>query len=223
MCGANKPPVYVRYRIWHDHRLAVAARESHGRELAGARRLGPRAEDLTQSEIVISVWRIADRLRVEHAGGMQDGAFGVRVGERWWSWDPHQGRTRSSDRYPPDAAWVGKGADTFLDPAELHRALRFGPVSHGTRVSRPTLIAEARVGKTFGEGGHSQSLPRAIGVNADRYRLEVDAQHGFVLSVHAFLSEQAYQTIDVIELQVDGPVNTELFEFREPPASQTAA
>jgi outer membrane lipoprotein-sorting protein len=62
-----------------------------------------------------------------------------------------------------------------------------------------------------------------IGVHADRYRLEVDAEHGIILSVHAFFADQAYQTIDVIELQFDGPVNDELFAFPERPASQTAA
>jgi hypothetical protein len=64
-------------------------------------------------------------------------------GERWWSWNTHHGRARSSDQSPPDSAWIGKGFDTFLDPTALCDALRFGPVTHGCRIDRPVLIVDA--------------------------------------------------------------------------------
>lgn len=223
MRGADTLPVRVRYRIWNDKRLDDAARESNGQELVGVRRVGPRPKDLSQSEIIVSICRSGDRLRVDYAGGLEDGSFGVRVGERWWDWNTHHGRARSSDQSPPDRAWIGKGADTFLDPIGLHDALRFGPISRGTRVGRPVLIVDAWARSTPDAGVTPQPVPRVIGVHADRYRVEVDAEHGFVLSVHALFAGRAYQTIDVIELQLDGPVNDELFEFHVPPASQTAA
>ncbi len=222
MRGADTLPVRVRYRIWHDHRLAEAARESNGQELLGVRRLSPRPEDLSQSEIIVSIWRSGDCLRVQYAGGLEDGSFGVGVGERWWDWNTHHGRARSSDQSPPGSAWIGKGANNFLDPVGLHHALRFGPVSHGTRVGRPVLIVDAWARSTTDAGATPQPVPRMIGVHADRYRVEVDAEHGIILSVQALFADQTYQTIDVIELKLDGPVNDELFDFNVPPASQTA-
>lgn len=220
--GADALPVGVRYRIWHDHRLADAARESNGQELVGVRRLSPSPEDLSQSEIIVSIWRSGDRLRVQYAGGLEDGSFGVGVGQRWWDWNTHHGRVRSSDQSPPDSAWIGKGANKFLDPVGLHDALRFGPISHGTRVGRPVLIVDAWARSTPDAGATPPPVPRAIGVHADRYKVEVDAEHGIILSVHALFADQKYHTIDVIELQLNGPVNDELFEFHLPPASQTA-
>lgn len=215
-------PVRVRYRIWHDHRLGDAAREANGQELVGVRRIEPRTEDLPQSEIIVSIWRSGDRLRVEYAGGLEDGSFGVSAGERWWSWNAYHGRARSSDESPPGSAWIGKAAASFLDPVGLHDTLRFGPISHGTRVGRPVLIVDAWARSTPDAGVTPPHVPRVIGVHADRYRVEVDAEHGIILSVHSLFSDQTYQTIDVIELSLDGPINDELFEFHEPPESRTA-
>jgi hypothetical protein len=215
MLNAQKPPQFVRYRVWHDHGLAEAARGANGPEVVGVHRIGPRPEDLPNSEIIISIWRSAGRLRVEHKGGVNDGAYGVGVGERWWSWSPRGGGARSSDQLPLDAAWIGKGADGFLDPAGLHNALRFRPIGHGTRVGRPVLVAEAWARPEV-------SGPTVIGANADRYRVEVDAETGLVLSVHAFIAVHAYQTIDVIDLDNDCPLNLELFEFQEPPGAAAA-
>jgi hypothetical protein len=212
MLDAQKPPQCVRYRVWHDHGLGEAARRANGQELVGVRRLGPRAEDLPPSEVIISIWRSADRLRIEHKGGVNDGAVGVSVGDGWWSWSPHGGGARSGDQSPLDAAWIGQGADGFLDPASLFDALRFGPIGHGTRVGRSVLVAQAWARS-------EASGPTAIGANADSYRVEVDAATGWVLSVHAFIAEQPYQTIDVIDLDNDGPLNPKLFEFQEPPGT----
>lgn len=223
MRRADTLPAHVRYRIWHDHRLEDAGRASNGQELVGVRRVRPKPEDLSQSEIIVSIWRSGDRLRVQYAGGLEDGSFGVGVGERWWDWNTHHGRARSSDQGPPDSLWIGKGADKFLDPVGLHDALRFGSISHGTRVGRPVLIVDAWARSTPDAGVIPQPVPRVIGVRADRYRVEVDVEHGIILSVHARFADRTYQTIDVIELQLDGPVNDELFEFHVPPASQTAA
>ncbi len=223
MRGADNVPVLVRYRIWQNHALATAAREANGQELAGAHRIGPRAANLPQSEIIVSIWRSGDRLRVQHAGGLEDGSYGVQVGERWWSWNTHHDRARTSDDSPPESPRIGKGAETFLDPTGLHDALRFGRVSHGTRVGRPVLSVDAWARSTPDDGVEPALVPRVIGVHADRYTLEVDAEHGIILSVHAFFADQAYHTIDAIELQFDGPVHDELFEFHEPPASQTTA
>ena len=54
------------------------------------------------------------------------------------------------------------------------------------------------------------------------YALQIDAEHGIILSVHALFADRSYQMIDVIELQLDGPVTDELFRV-PPPASQVAA
>ncbi len=140
------------------------------------------------------------------------------MGERWWDWNTHHGRARSSDQSPPDSAWIGKEADKFLDPVGLHGALRFGPISHGTRVGRPVLIVGAWAPRTPDHEDTAPPVPRVIGAHADRYRVEVDAECGIILSVHALVADRAFQTIDVIELQIDGTVDDETFEFHLPPA-----
>jgi hypothetical protein len=66
-------------------------------------------------------------------------------------------------------------------------------------------------------------IPRLNRPLVDRYRVEVDAERDLVLSVHAFFADEAYQTVDAIELQLDGPVDEGLFEFREPPDATVLA
>jgi hypothetical protein len=180
----------------------------------GVRRIGVPAAELPASVLELSIWRLGDRLRVQHNGGMRDGEFGIAVGDRWWSWSPRDGRTRRSDQYPPDAAWIGRGADRFLDPPELAEVLRLNARGSGTRAGRPVLIADARAGSN---GSTGRSGLQALGSHADRYRVEVDAQRGLILSVHAIFANEAFQTIDAIDLQVDGTVDEQLFEFEGPP------
>ena len=62
---------------------------------------------------------------------------------------------------------------------------------------------------------------RTIGADADRYGFEVEAERGLVLSVHALFAEQPAQTTDVTDLQLDGRLNVDLFEFHEPPGEAT--
>jgi hypothetical protein len=212
--GAERPPVYVRYRVWHDHARADVARRASDDELGEVHRIGIPAAELPPSEIELSIWRLGDRLRVEHAGGVHDGAFGIALGDRWWSWSPRDGGTRRSDQYPADAAWIGRGADRFLDPPGLAEVLRLEPRGPGTRAGRRVLIADAWAGSN---GSARRSGLNTLGPHADRYRVEVDAERGLVLSVHAFFAAEAYQTIDAIDLQIDGPVDERLFEFRKPP------
>ena len=206
--GTSRPS-RVRYRVWQDGGVAQASHEARGPDLVGVHRIEARETALLDTEIIVSIWRSADRLRIEHKGGPEHGAFGISDNERWWSWNPHRGGTRTSDRSPPNARWIGTGTDSFLDPARLYDTLRFGPVDHGTRLGRPVLVAEAWPRP---EADH----PAAIGRYADRYRVELDAATGLVLGVHAFFAELRYQTIDVIDLDLDGALDPNLFVFHEP-------
>ena len=201
------PAAHVRYRVWCDHELAAAARDANGEELVGVRRIGPPVD--ARSEILVSIWRCApDRVRVEHEGGVQDGAIGIRVGERWWSRSPRHGE-RSSDEYPPGASWLGQGAETFLDPPSVLDGMRFEPTGYGTRAGRPVLIADAWRSREAGR----QPLLSGLGAHADRCRVEVDAERGHVLSHQCFFRGAPYETIDVIDLQLDGPLDMNLFAF----------
>ncbi len=156
--------------------------------------------------MVLSIWRAApDRLRVELTGGVQDGAVATRVGATWWSSSPLQGVHSSDDC--PTPAWLGEGADSFLDPANLIGALRFTTLGSSTRAARPVMIADAWPTSS----PMSTSALRVLGAYADRYRLEVDTEYGLILSVHAYLDDGVFQTIDALDVHINEDIDPSLF------------
>lgn len=213
LSGATTPlSLRVRYRIWQDHQRAAAVRERSSEREPHVHRLPGGADETSETEIILSIWRSGpDRLRVEFAGGARDGAVEVRVGERWWSAGPGRG-VLSSDQCLPGSAWLGRGADSFLDPADLVGPLRFMTRGHGVRVGRPVIIADAWPHRS----AEGEVLPPVLGAHADRYRVEVDADRGLILSVHAYLGDKPFQTIDTIELELDEAISPELFELHAP-------
>jgi hypothetical protein len=156
----------------------------------------------------LSIWRAEpDRVRVAIAGGLQDGSVGVRVGERWWSMNPAQGTRTNADS--PAQGWFGEGAESFLLPDALLTSLRFEDRGHDDRAGRPVVVAAA-----FPSGGQ-RPVPPVLGMNADRYLVEVDLDCGLVLSVHAYLDDKPFQTIDVVELLIEN-VDSDLFDGDPP-------
>jgi hypothetical protein len=86
--------VRATYRIWrHDERASDAWRadvDEHKRRGASISTfaISSGTPAPAEHEEVLRIWRAGNRAREEHAGGPRDGAYGVRSGEFWWSWNP---------------------------------------------------------------------------------------------------------------------------------------
>src|ERR1700683_2292629 len=111
----------ARFRIWrHLERHAAAFRADALRRGATTDDIGPDCLSLPeQSETILCLWRaMPNRARVEYRSGSRDGAYGVRVGEHWWSWDARHG-TRSNAQDQSLGSETGKQVAGLLDPPQL--------------------------------------------------------------------------------------------------------
>jgi hypothetical protein len=166
------------------HAAFIAQARRDGATVSGVR-LGD-APPSPESVEVVSLWRDApDRARVEYEGGDRDGTFGVRVGERWWMFDPRTG-AMSNATNPSIGSDTGAEFDTLLMPGGLLGALRFAPVARAVHAGRAVIVTDA-----WPRSGRGRGLPRRfelhqLGTGADRYRLGIDAERGIVLAAHAF-------------------------------------
>jgi hypothetical protein len=50
-----------------------------------------------EREEVFRIWRDGNRVREEHEGGPRDGAYAVRSGDLWWSWNRDAGALSNQD------------------------------------------------------------------------------------------------------------------------------
>jgi hypothetical protein len=89
--------VEASYRIWRHEQRSAAARRAQVEE---EKRRGASITSFFYSddsdrpvevEEVLRVWRAEGRVREEHQGGSSDGAYLVRDGDAWWTWDEHNG------------------------------------------------------------------------------------------------------------------------------------
>jgi hypothetical protein len=209
----------ARYRVWRHRERAHAAFLARS-ERVGAKTFafgGGAAPPGPESVEFVDIWRVRpDRARVEHSGGDRDGAFGVRVGERWWHFDPRSGASSNVE----DVS-VGSGTGTelavFLDPPRLLGALRFAALWRGTRAGRAVLVADAWPRPEGGQGRPPGFELHEMGIGGDRYRLELDAERGLVLSAQAFAGGEPFQVVEALEFEVDQEVDDDLFVFHAPP------
>jgi hypothetical protein len=210
-----------RFRIWrHLKRHDAAFRADALRRGGATGSIGPDCRSLPeQSETVLCLWRATpDRARVEYGSGSRDGAYGVRVGERWWSWDARHG-TRSNAQDQSLSSETGKELAVLLDPPQLLSVFRFAPISRATRAGQPVIVVEAQPRPEPPQvHGRYARVRHGLGTGADSYRLEVDAERGIILASHAFFDGQPFQVIEALEMTLDGPLDEGLFKF-EPPGS----
>lgn len=210
----------IRCRIWRDNERSKAVGDASGRRERerrdGVHRLAERART-RESELFVSAWCLgSDRERVELAGGARDGAVGVRIGNRWWIWSPATGPKCSDDA--AGESWFGRGVQAFLDPIRIINmaALRLEAAGRGTRAGRPVMLLDAWPP----DSAHHEllGLPgfRCFGDPAERYRFELDTDRSLILSASAYTRCGLFQTIDVVNVQFDGPVDSTMFECRVP-------
>jgi hypothetical protein len=118
--------VRATYRIWrHQERLTAAflahieEQRRQGASIAtvSAQRTGPPAP--AEHEEVLRVWRDGDRIRQEHdSDDWRDGAYAVRDGDLWWSWNSHIGALSNQDD-PTVGGNHGQELAVMLDPTPL--------------------------------------------------------------------------------------------------------
>jgi outer membrane lipoprotein-sorting protein len=222
---AGFDPVEATYRMWrHDERAAAAWQaeiEEEKRRGAAITSYGPSSDSDTpaETETVLRIWRAEDRVREEHEGGPRDGAYAVRDGDLWWSWDPHTGAVSNQD--DPEVGFsVGEEVSFMLDPTPLLGSLRFTPVGRGQVAGRDTFTADA-VPRLSDARHHPRVFElHQLGGGADCYTLEVDADRGVLLQVTASRDGEPFQRITTDQITFDHPIVPERFRFEPPPGEQ---
>jgi hypothetical protein len=209
--GADAPftTLHGRFRIWrHNERHREAF-------LANARRRGGissgfgSGEAPEETEEFLSLWReIPDRARME-----REGSYGVRIGERWWLWQERMGAISNADDHSVGSG-VGEELTSLLSPALLLGLLRFEPDGRGERAGRRVIVVNAL---PRGTALHGSDFPlHDLGLGADRYHLEIDAERGLVLCVQAVTAGQPFSVVETLEIAIDEQLDPSLFEFKPP-------
>jgi uncharacterized protein DUF4245 len=216
--------VEATYRMWrHNERAAAAWRteiEEEKQRGAAITSYGPFSEsdEPPETETLLRIWRADGRVRAEHEGGPRDGAYAVRDGDLWWSWDAYSGAMSNQDD-PTVGFSVGEEVSFMLDPTPLLGSLRFTPAGRGHVAGRDTFTADA-----IPRISDARQHPRAfelhqLGAGADRYTLEIDADRGVLLQVTASCDGEPFQRITTDRITFDHPIAPDRFRF-EPPAGE---
>jgi hypothetical protein len=177
------------------------------------------SDEPAETETVLRIWRAERRVREEREGEPRDGAYAIRDGDVWWSWDARSGAMSNQDD-PTLGFSVGEEVSLMLDPTPLLGSLRFTPVGRGHVAGRDTLTADAVPRLT-----DARQHPRAfalhqLGGGADRYTLEIDADRGVLLEVTALRDGEPFQRITTDRIAIDHQIAPERFRFEPPPGEQ---
>jgi hypothetical protein len=217
--------VRATFRQWHHTERSQAAfraesEEEKRRGVSGASITFQGRGNLPAEQVeTFRIWRSADRVREEQHGGHRDGYYGVRDGPLWWSWDQRNGAHSNQDD-PSVGSDIGEQMSIMLDPTPLLGTLRFRTVGRSRRADRATILVEAAPRTS----GRRHSLRRQalheLGIGADLYRLEVDAEFGVLLSAAALRDGEPFHEVTVLEIAFDEPLGEELFHFEPPPGEE---
>jgi hypothetical protein len=217
--------VEAMYRIWrHAERAAVAwqaAIEEEKRRGASITSFGlaSDSDQPAESEEVLRIWRADDRVREEHEGGSRNGAYAVRDGDVWWSWDERTGAASNQDDHKLGRGF-GEEVSLMLDPTPLLALLRFRPDGRGRVAGQETITADA-VPRLRDARRHPSTFElHQLGSRADRYTLQIDAQRGVLLEVVALRDGQPFHRITTVQIAFDHLIAPERFNFQPPAGEQ---
>jgi hypothetical protein len=209
------------YRIWRHEERASAARQA---EVEEARRRGAaissfayadESEHPVEVEELLRIWRAEGCAREEHEGGSRDGAYLVRDGDAWWTWDERDG-AHSNEGDLTLGYSDGEQISLILDPTPLLGTLRFRPTGRGRVAGRDTITTDGvpRLSARR-DGRHMFELYR-LGGGADRYALEVDRERGVLLEAVAFRDGEPFQRITTEQVTFDEAIDPDRFRFAPP-------
>lgn len=217
------------YRTWRHHERLSAAFAAHTEQLkrsgtaiatVSARRSGPAGPP--EAEAIVRVWRNGDLAREEHeSNDWRNGAYAVRRGHLWWSWNSHIGElsNQHDHRVGGNAA---QELSLMLDPSPLLDAVEVTVVGHSTIARRATLTVHAA---PHPYDPKRLSLPFAlhqIGIGADQYRLDVDQERGVLLEATALRSGQPFHRVTTSAIVFDHPIPDTQFAFKPPPGEDAS-
>src|ERR1700759_696830 len=182
--------VEASYRIWRHEERAAAARaaqvEQEKQRGAAISSYGfmDDSDRPVEVEEVLRVWRAEGRVREEHEGGWRNGAYLVRDGDAWWTWDEGNG-AHSNEGNLTLGYSDGEQISLMLDPTPLLGSLRFTPTGRGRVAGRETISADG-IPRLSGRRDRPHMFELyALGAGADRYALQVDAERGVLLEAVA--------------------------------------
>jgi hypothetical protein len=213
--------VEASYRIWRHEQRSAAARqaqvEEEKRRGASISSFGfsDDSERPVEVEEVLRVWRAEGRFREEHAGGSRDGAYLVRDGDAWWTWDERNG-AHSNEGNLTSGYSDGGQISLILNPTPLLGSLRFTPTGRGRLVGRETVTADAVPRRSDRRDGRRVFELYALGGGADRYALQVDAERGVLLEAVAFRDGEPFQRITTEQVVFNHAIDPERFRFAAP-------
>jgi hypothetical protein len=220
--GAQEPfeTLSVTYRVWAHTERAMAASmadaNASGASVASGL-VGPDSEGPYPVEIeqTIRIWRAPNRARVERGEGKR--SYGVRVGELWWEWRDGEGASSNEDDVDGQLqSNVGMEMQPLLDPTLILGALHLRVTRRGERAGRKTITVQAGVRRGYGDLHRRRVGLGRLGIGADRYVIDVDAQRGVLLWVEALRDGEAFQRIEAVEIAFDEPLDDELFVLHRP-------
>ena len=215
------------YRTWRHNGRALDARSREQRRNGASTAFFSSPDhhaDRGEVAADLRIWLAGDRAREEHVGGQDDGAYGVRAGDLWWSWRERDGAYSNEANLKIGSA-VGTKPAFMNDPTPLLGALKFAVIGHSQIAERATVTADARLRPT--------SRAKAAGLyelgwGADQYILEVDSMRGVLLQVRALVEGEEFETTTTTAIRFDASIPEERFRFVPPigervqPAGPTA-
>lgn len=221
--GAQEPFRTLRavYRTWTHRARSTAAFLAMAE--AGGGSIHTFADDdererEPESMRIVRIWRQRDSARTEEVGS-GEGGYGVRVGERWWSWS-HELGAISNELEPDVGSGTGEELRALLDPTQILAAARFEPLGRASVAGRATITARAiprHAGKSGRRPFSDAFALHDLGAGGDRYLLDVDAERGVLLRVEAIRDGLPFQRTEAVEIAFDEPLEDDLFVFRAPP------
>jgi hypothetical protein len=201
--------VRATVRIWNDVARTHEAMSRRGTVVL----YGP-TDEKAERESLLRVWLEPPELAREERDG---GAYTVRRGPLWWSYDAYNGARSNEDR--SDARGDATGDVWWLvDPAPIIGLLDYDGFARGQRAGRETISVRA-VPRPLGDG-ESWPLVRIAGEGADELRLDIDAEHGALLRIEARLGAQPYAIYEVVEVAFGEPFGDDVFTFTPPPGEE---
>ena len=103
----------------------------------------------------------------------------------------------------------------LFESSRLSEVFRLKELGRGNRAGRPTILIEAH---DDGPDRYFRRGPRIpVGFRSDRYRLELDAEHGVVLAWQTVVKDQLWPQLMAAEITYNAELPEGLFAFAPPP------
>ncbi len=216
-----------RYRLWSQSELAqeafAASMDAAGERGHTVAMILGEGEEERASPVSEGEWRIwfqrPDRVREEVVGEGFGIPLGVRVGQRWWTFDEWSGATTNEGNEEVSAN-VGETFGGWFEPAAILGLLEFEALGSCEIAGRGALSARATrpAGGLSEDGLDSWSLHR-LGAEAREYLLALDAERGVILRLEARHEGEPFFLAEALEVAFDEAFDDETFVFT-PPAGE---